>query len=332
MSETSPAMADLETVQCPLCAGTQAQSWLHVPGVAAPHGDGALQQGAVWHLQQCCECGLVFLNPRPTDIAAVEFYRMAAYLPFCSVAPNRGAITRLYGWLRRHNLQWKRRAVVRWKGAGRLLDVGCGTGEFLQEMQGAGWEVTGVERDPAAAQFAREKLHLRVLTGSVDDLAHTGERFDVITLWHVLEHLYRPRETLRQVCQLLRDSGVVIIAVPNIASVDARFYGQHWVALDAPRHVQHFSLTTLQMMGADAGLQLQDRQQLPLDAFFNALMSEFMQPARTRSWPLLWPLRLARSTLVACASLLGGSRNVFSSGKHGATIVSCFAKAAGKLQ
>lgn len=324
-------VADVETVDCPLCARNAAEPWLHVVDPAAP------EQGAVWPLQRCGACSLIFLNPRPTEIASTEFYRHAGYLPFSSAVTAKNAYAHLYGWLRRYNLRWKRRAITAFhkRGlpfSGRLLDVGCGTGEFLQEMQHAGWEVAGIERDLDAAQFAREHLHLKVMTGSVDDLAKAGDQFDVITLWHVLEHLYRPREVLQSLSKLLGSDGVVVIAVPNIAGVDAKFYGSYWVALDAPRHVQHFSLATLQNLAASVGLKLQKWHQLPLDAFFNALMSERLQASISETSRISWPLRLMRSLLVACASLLTGSRNVLFSGKRGATIVAYFVKLDSKPQ
>lgn len=324
----SSAVIDLETVACPSCSGRRATLWLQVPGARAVRGNQPSRQHEQWQLERCSECGLVFLNPRPTERAAIAFYRLTEYLPFCSAAPERSALARLYGWLRRYNVRWKRKAVSRWKARGRLLDVGCGTGEFLQEMQRAGWQVTGVERDAAAAQFARQALHLNVLTGGVETVLGSGERFDTVTLWHVVEHLYQPLQTLRQVRELLCDGGMVVVAVPNVGSVDAKFYGQHWVAFDPPRHVQHFSLATLRMLAASVGLRLLSWRQLPLDAFFNALMSESIPAARAKSWPGLWPLRLGRSFLVACASLTGGSRNIFFSGTRGATIVASFVKEA----
>jgi len=306
---------DLEIAACPLCGDKNAEPYLQTIEV------GVSQATTIWNLQRCASCNLIFLNPRPTENASSAFYQQAEYLPFSSAANQQSVLARVYALARRYNLKWKRRVVSRICKRGWLLDVGCGTGEFLHEMRRAGGEAAGIERDPEAAQFAREHLKLNVITGGVESLTKFSDKFDIITLWHVLEHLYQPIEALERLKSMLSDNGVLIIAVPNIASVDAKFYREHWVALDAPRHVQHFTLDTLQAMAARAGLKLLRWHQLPLDAFFNALMSERLQASNSSR--LLWPLRLIRSFLVAGASLVGGSR-LFFLGKRGATIVAYF--------
>jgi len=310
----------LETVICPLCDGNDAEPWLRCVDPAASRND------TKWYLQRCKSCNMIFLNPRPTEAASSVFYDQAEYLPFSSAAGQQSLLSRVYAAARRYNLKWKRNVVSKIHRHGRLLDVGCGTGEFLQKMQQAGWEVRGVERDPSAAQFAREHLQLKVITGGVEMLEQLHEKFEVITLWHVLEHLYQPKETLQKLKSMMSDEGVLIIAVPNVGGIDAKNYGEHWVALDVPRHVQHFTLSTLQEMAARAGLKLLRSQQLPLDAFFNTLMSERRQASLTHSPFLSWPLRMARSFFAAVSSLVAGGR-MASGGSLGATIIACFVKA-----
>lgn len=286
-------------------------------------GTGDAKISNVWNLERCRACSLIFLNPRPPEIASSAFYDQAEYLPFSSAAIQKSLLSRVYAIARRYNLKWKRKAVSKIHRRGFLLDVGCGTGEFLHEMKQARWEVKGIERDPSAAEFAREHLQLDVISGGVEALEQIREKFDVITLWHVLEHLYHPKEALQRLKSLLGEQGVLIIAAPNIGGVDAKIYGRHWVALDAPRHVQHFTSRTLQDMAARSGLRVLRSQQLPLDAFFNALMSERRQAAVADSSVLLWPLRMVRSLLVVISSLVAGSR-MASGGGRGATIVACF--------
>lgn len=268
---------------------------------------------------------MIFLNPRPTEIDSSAFYDQVEYLPFSSAASRKSFLSTVYAVARRYNLKWKKNLISKIHRRGRLLDVGCGTGEFLHEMQKAGWAVRGVERDATASQFAREHLQLNVITGGVEVLEQLHEKFEVITLWHVLEHLYQPKEALQKLKLMLSDEGVLIIAVPNVGGIDAKIYGEHWVALDAPRHVQHFTLSTLQEMAAAVVLKLLRSRQLPLDAFFSTLMSERRQSLLAHSSFLLWPLRMARSFLVAVASLVVGSR-MASGGARGATIVACFTK------
>lgn len=289
---------------------------------------------------------MIYLNPRPSEGDSGRFYEYAEYLPFASLAHNRSLLTRLYDLLRRANLSWKRRIIIKfWQSTkgdlpfapsfhqkpsieyrGHLLDVGCGTGEFLATMKEAGWQVDGLERDERAAAWARQHHQLPVATGGVEQLAASAQQYDVVTLWHVLEHLYNPGQALEIIARRLRENGVLLIAVPNIAGLDARVYKSDWVALDAPRHVNHFSLDTLARLGSQHGLTLRWWRQLPLDAFFNALMSEKMAAQRQPGRWLWWPLRLVRAPIVALASLIGGSHTPFSYAAFGASLVCFFEK------
>jgi SAM-dependent methyltransferase len=249
-------------------------------------------------------------------------------------------LNQIYAFLRRANLRWKRRAIMDFwqKTRGHLplascplLDVGCGTGEFLASMKAAGWQVEGLERDERAAAWAREHYEIPVSTGSVEQVMTSTQQYDVITMWHVLEYLYDPRQALAIISSRLRDDGWLLIAVPNISGIDARVYKANWVALDAPRHLNHFSLDTLARLGSKHGLTLRWWRQLPLDAFFNALMSERVAAQRRRErwlrpYGFLWPLRLLRAAGVALISLIGGSHTPFSYAAYGASLVCFFAK------
>jgi 2-polyprenyl-3-methyl-5-hydroxy-6-metoxy-1,4-benzoquinol methylase len=269
---------------------------------------------------------MIYLNPRPSEKDSGRYYRHAEYLPFSSAANARSLTEKLYAALRRVNLRWKKKLVTRFHQSGALLDVGCGTGEFLAYMREAGWRVSGIERDAVAAEWGRSRLQLPIQTGSVDDLHDERTRFDVITMWHVLEHVYDPRAALHLLAKLLHDDGVLILAVPNIAGLDAKLYREHWIALDAPRHVNHFSPATLARCAAAHELALHAWRQLPLDAFFNALMSERLQAACKRFPVWLMPFRLLRAGFLALASLLAGSRFLSASAQKGATIVAVFKK------
>ncbi|MEK7727332.1 MAG: class I SAM-dependent methyltransferase [candidate division KSB1 bacterium] len=311
----------LEHRACPLCSTEQAENFIVVPDRFA------LAQGETYALQRCGSCGMIFLNPRPPEAESGRYYQHEEYLPFASVGAPRSITERLYTLLRRVNLRWKKKLLARFHQTGALLDVGCGTGEFLACMRAAGWQVRGLEREAKAAAWGRKQLQLDIQTGSTDDLQNEPQKYNVITMWHVLEHVYDPRAALRLLAKLLREDGVLIVAVPNIASLDAKFYREHWIALDAPRHVNHFTLTTLNRAAAAQGLVLHWWQQLPLDAFFNALMSERLQTSCNKSPAWLMPFRLLRAGMIAAASLAAGIHSPFTSAKHGATIVAVFKKA-----
>lgn len=326
---TSPDIpaSDFVSAACPLCGGERSELFRAAPDRFSP------QAGALYKIHRCLQCNMIYLNPRPAEENSGRFYEHADYLPFASLTAAPSLIARVYERVRRANLRWKRRVVTEFlqrnndkKTAGKLLDVGCGTGEFLAEMKLAGWQVEGLERDERAAKWAREQQQIPVTAGRVEQLTASTQQYDLITLWHVLEHLYRPGLALEILAQRLRNDGCLLIAVPNIAGVDARVYKSNWVALDAPRHVNHFSLETLGRLAAKQGLTLRWWRQLPLDNFFNTLMSEKLAAQQRRGRFYLWPLRLLRALGVACISYLGGSHTPFSYASYGASLVCFFEK------
>jgi 2-polyprenyl-3-methyl-5-hydroxy-6-metoxy-1,4-benzoquinol methylase len=313
-------LTHLEHCPCPLCRGNTPDLYLRAPDRFDLAG------GEIYQLQRCRQWGMIYLNPRPTETASARFYQNESYLPFASANAPRTMLVRVYDLLRRYNLRWKRKLLSRFCATGSLLDAGCGTGEFMDEMRRVGWKVHGLERDAAASAWAREHLHLPVDTGSLQDLESMHFSFDAVTLWHVLEHLYDPRTALELLHRRLNEQGVLVVAVPNAAALDAKIYRQNWIALDAPRHVNHFTIETLAGCAQLAGFALRWRQQLPLDAFFNTLMSEKLVAEIKRAGEWEWPFRLLRAGVVACLSLLGGSPNPFSTHFRGATIVAVFQK------
>jgi len=271
---------------------------------------------------------MVYLNPRPVEEESQKYYQNEEYLPFSSTREDRSAVNRIYGRIRTINLHWKRRLVERfWRGGtargpGTLLDVGCGTGEFLSTLGRAGWQVTGLERDATASSWARKTLGLTVYTGDLGALPADARGYDVITLWHVLEHLYDPIAAVHRLAMLLKNDGFLLIALPNVNGIDAGAYGENWIAYDTPRHLNHFSAKTLEQLCSRANLEVLARRQLPFDAPFNTLMSEQFSARRSGSSALAWPFRILRAGFLTALSLAGGSR-IFRA-EHGATLVFLF--------
>lgn len=135
-----------------------------------------------------------------------------------------------------------------WHGQGRLLDFGCGSGEFLRLMSSRGWSVTGLDSSSRAVDRIRQELGLNALVGSLPHLDLEPESFDVITMWHALEHVHEPVALLREARKLLAPGGKLVIAVPNIDSWPFRWFGRHWYGLDLPRHLTHFTAASLLQM------------------------------------------------------------------------------------
>lgn len=204
----------------------------------------------IWSLMECRPCGLCWLNPRPLASETGKLY--ASYYTH-QVSHQSGGLKRLirsavlasaYGYVRHdenalRGWMFSRIGPIRelvggsvlWLHArerGKLLDVGCGNGAFLAHMRNLGWEVAGVEPDPAAVQVAREVYDIDVFCGTLEEAPIPEDSFDVVTMNHVLEHVPDPIMTLTTCRRVLRSGGKVVIVTPNVASLGARVWRQYW--------------------------------------------------------------------------------------------------------
>ncbi len=197
----------------------------------------------------------------------------------------------------------KRRKIEELKSKATILDVGCGTGEFLHEMQQHGWQTTGLETNERAADYAKAEYGLSVSTSELAGVDFEESSFDVITFWHVLEHVLDPVQTLMIARRILKDDGIILVACPNVESADARFYGSNWVALDAPRHLSHFVPATLARACEKSALEIFKLQPMFLDAIYNCLMSELLVAKMGGNKIFMAPALWIRGCLLAAVSL-----------------------------
>jgi len=202
-----------------------------------------------------------------------------------------------------------------------IADIGCGTGEFLHEMLQNGWAADGVEKDKSAAGFARQQHGLNIKNEELTDCDYPEKSFDVITMWHVLEHLDNPNAVIAKIKLLLKNDGLLLIALPNIASPDAKFYQNNWVALDAPRHVTHFTGESMDYLCSLHGLRLVKSHQLVLDAFFNCLMSEKIIIKRKQNSAFVFPIYLIRALLIAVRTIFLSSAFAKNRKKSGSSML-----------
>jgi len=153
---------------------------------------------------------------------------------------------------------------------GRILDIGAGTGDFLSVAKNDGWEIIGIEPSDKAKEIASKK--------GVTFVANTSElenhSFDVITMWHVLEHVPDLDYQIKELKRLLKPNGTLIVAVPNFKSFDAKYYGTFWAAYDVPIHFWHFSKTSLKMLFEKEGMKLEKILPMKFDSFYVSLLSE----------------------------------------------------------
>ena len=229
--------------------------------------------GEQFELHRCTECGFLFTQGAPKEAFMDKYYETPGYISHSDT--RKGAVNTVYHWVRSYMLGRKARLVMRESHSqgGRLLDVGTGTGYFAHAMDLRGWQVEAVEKSASARRFALDRFGLTVHDDSAMDTFETGS-FDVITLWHVLEHLEPLDKMWKEFQRLLTDKGTLVVAVPNCASFDAQRYGNHWAAYDVPRHLWHFTPSTLQQMASRQGFVLSSRHPMPFDAFYVSMLSE----------------------------------------------------------
>lgn len=153
---------------------------------------------------------------------------------------------------------------------GKILDIGTGTGDFLAISRNNGWKTTGIEPNDKARQIAIEKG----VRFAEDTALLENQSFDVITMWHVLEHVPNLEKQISELKRLLKPNGTIIIAVPNFNSYDAKYYGVFWAAYDVPRHLWHFSKTAIKLLFEEKQMQLVKVLPMKFDAFYVSLLSE----------------------------------------------------------
>ncbi len=249
LAAPSRPVIEWEEADCPLCAGSHWSPLLEAPD---PLPGGA---GLWFAVVQCHDCGLCFTNPRPSPRSIGQFYP-ALYRPHRPPHRRHRRTSWRVRLLPPRLRPCKERQTLPWHGEGRLLDFGCGGGSFLQRMHRQGWQVLGLDASAGAVHQVRTQLGLPALVGTLPHPELTAEGFDVITMWHALEHVHAPLEVLREAHRLLVPGGQLLVAVPNIDSLPFRWFGSAWYGLDLPRHLTHFSPWTLQLMLERAGFRI----------------------------------------------------------------------------
>lgn len=229
--------------------------------------------GEAFELFKCEDCEFIFTQGVPVEAEIGKYYETPDYISHSDT--RKGLMNTIYHYIRSYMLGRKARLVIgeAYRKTGRLLDIGTGTGYFANAMHLRGWEVEAIEKSPKAREFARENFGLDVKPESALYDFEAGS-FDVITLWHVMEHLEHLNETWDRLNELLTEKGILIVAVPNCSSFDADYYGNYWAAYDVPRHLWHFTPATIHNLASRHGFIMSARHPMPFDAFYVSMLSE----------------------------------------------------------
>lgn len=224
----------------------------------------------VFTIAECANCHLAGTSPRPTPERIGGYYRSSAYISHTN--STSGLLSRLYQWARNRAVRGKHRLISAHHRGGHVLDIGCGTGEFLGYLKSRGYHTQGVEPSLEARELAISNHALHVVPSLEGIPAH--EQFSVITLWHVLEHLYDPHATLKQIHARAKSSALLVIAVPDRESWDAQHYGAAWAAYDVPRHLFHYRRSDIHALLEAHGFQLLQTKGMWLDSLYVSMLTE----------------------------------------------------------
>lgn len=259
-------------IQCPICGSASLQPVLS----ARDH----TVSGEEFQLLQCAACTLRFTQDVPDAASITPYYKSENYISHTNT--SKGLINGLYQFVRKRTLKRKRRLIEKLTGlhTGNLLDVGSGTGAFVQEMNQQGWQVTGLEPDADARKVAKE-VNAAVLTDISAFYELESGGYDAITMWHVLEHVHELQGYIGQLKNLLKENGRLFIAVPNYTSKDADIYQTHWAAYDVPRHLYHFSPQSVQVLMEKHGLKIYKHLPMWYDSFYISLLSSKYKNGKT---------------------------------------------------
>lgn len=212
---------------------------------------------------------MLFTHPKPAAKELDAYYASPNYISHTD--SKKTQLDKIYQWVKKYMLHRKLGWIEKkFPDRGRILDIGAGTGDFLLEAKKKGWKVSGVEPNEQAGNIALEKgIKLATTSGKF-----SSNKFDVITLWHVLEHVYDLRAQIIELEHLLKKGGLLIIAVPNYKSYDAQHYKEFWAAYDVPRHLYHFSQNSFKPLFEGTGFKQTDSRPLIFDAYYVSLLSE----------------------------------------------------------
>ena len=229
--------------------------------------------GEAFDIYECTDCHFVFTQDVPDEKEIGRYYESPAYISHSNT--SKGITNKLYHLVRRIMLRSKTNLVERLTllKNGKLLDYGAGTGHFARAMAKKGWDVTAIEKSDEARELAKKdfgfEMHpIEALAGIKD------KELDVVTMWHVMEHIQDLDKIWSELHRILDDTGIAIVAVPNCSSYDAEYYGENWAAYDVPRHLWHFTPSTIMNIAQKHNFILERCYTMPFDGFYISILSE----------------------------------------------------------
>jgi 2-polyprenyl-3-methyl-5-hydroxy-6-metoxy-1,4-benzoquinol methylase len=253
-------MALEEVTSCPICGGLEFTQILVCKDFTT--------SGEDFGIQKCVSCSFAMTSPRPDKLTLEKYYSSESYISHNDKPTS--LLDGVYFLARKITLQWKKKLIQKYNSHGALLDYGCGTGEFLKTCK-TKWDCSGIEPSSTARSIANQTPGI-FIAEKYEDIVN--KKFDVISLWHVLEHVPDLNKLIGQLKDALNKNGTIFIAVPNYESEDAKIYKEHWAGYDVPRHLWHFSKETMGLFLKKHSLQTSTILPMKLDSTYVSLLSE----------------------------------------------------------
>jgi len=253
----------VERDKCPICSTEQLEVFLTAVDYTVSH--------ETFTIVKCVGCGFHFTNPVPSKDVIGKYYKSESYVSHSS--SSKGIINKIYLQVRKYTLKKKLKLIQKEAKGKALLDVGAGTGHFLNVCQLNGFESLGLEPDDDARIFAKSNFSLELIPSQ--ELHNLPDKSrDVITMWHVLEHVYDLRNDLAKITSVLKDDGVLIVAVPNMNSYVAKHYKEFWAAYDLPIHLYHFTPNDIKNLFEQYNFRIDKILPMKFDSFYVSMLSE----------------------------------------------------------
>ena len=209
--------------------------------------------------------------PRPSKDKIGDYYKSEDY--YSHQENKKGFIPKVYESVKKVNLKYKYKLATEGIETGNMMDIGCGVGDFIHTAEEKAWQCIGVEPSDDAKTIAKTRVKADIIRSEeLENLPDAS--FDLITMWHVLEHVDELRWQVTQLQRLIKPNGRIVIAVPNYKSYDGQYYKEHWAAYDVPRHLNHFNKQTITKIFKASGLELKKTDKLIWDAYYISYMSE----------------------------------------------------------
>jgi 2-polyprenyl-3-methyl-5-hydroxy-6-metoxy-1,4-benzoquinol methylase len=220
---------------------------------------------------ECVKCKFHFTNPIPVVEEIGNYYKSESYVSHSST--NKGLINKIYQRVRTYTLKQKVKLISKHSSGKNHLDIGAGTGHFINATTLSGFNSIGLEPDEDARKLATDthKVNIQPLENlyKLDD-----NSIDVITMWHVLEHVYDLQKDLKQIQKVLKEDGVMVVAVPNMNSYDAKHYKEYWAAYDLPIHLYHFTPNDINRLFENVNMEVVEILPMKFDSYYVSMLSE----------------------------------------------------------